>query len=124
MADLQSASTITETDAASAAVLDSSSTYVIKDTIGTDIDLDDTAGANADDGAKVIGLRLQDQATPDNVKIVGTNFSEGATSISENGKRLVKADDNLELGDILVTGTGTGPDVTTAGTSRTANRKS
>jgi flagellin len=115
------ASTITETDAASAAVLDSSSTYVIKDTIGTDIDLDDTAGANADDGAKVIGLRLQDQATPDNVKIVGTNFSEGATSISENGKRLVKADDNLELGDILVTGTGTGPDVTTAGTTATAN---
>ena len=116
------ASTITETDAASAAVLDSSSTYVIKDTLGTDGDLNDAAGqADDHDGAKAIGDRLQDKATPDNVKIVGTNFSEGATSISESGKRLVAADDVLALGDILVTGTGTGPDVTTAGTTRTAN---
>ena len=115
------ASTITETDAASAAVLDSSSTYVIKDTLGTDKDLNDAAGeADDHDGAAIIGGRLQDQATPDNVKIVGTDFSDTPTSISENGKRLAATDD-LALGDILVTGTGTGPDVTTAATSRTAN---
>ena len=83
--------------------------------------MDDAAGqADDHDGAKIIGDRLQHQATPDNVKIVGTDFSDSPTSVSENGKHLAATDD-LALGDILVTGTGNGPNVSTNGTSRTAN---
>jgi len=117
------ASTITETETnASATVrLDSSSTYVVKDTIGTDIDMDDAAGqADDHDGAKAIGDALQDKATPGASEVVGTDFSDSPTSISQSTKRLANSDD-LALGDILVTGTGNGPNVSTNGTSRTSN---
>ena len=118
------ASTITETetDASATVRLDASSTYVIKGTLGTDIDLNDSNdndGADQD-GAIAIGAALQDKATPGANEVVGTDFSDTPTSISQATKRLASGDD-LALGDILVTGSGTAPNVSTNATSKTSN---
>jgi flagellin len=122
------ASTIIESDAATVR-LDASSTYVIKDVIGTDINLNDsTVNGTQDKGAYAIGQALEAEAagavtTPGTNKIALTDFNDAGGVPTVIGQKSAIATDavDLGLGDILQTGAGTMPNITTAATDQTTN---
>jgi flagellin len=119
------ASSITETETnAGTTRMDVSSTYVIKGTIGTDIDLGEsnTGGGSDDEGAKVLGAALATSAPGGGeVRITDYDDSDGVpTEIGASASLATTAVD-LGLGDIIETGTGTLPDLDTSGTTKTAN---
>ena len=117
---------ITETEAngasGAAVSLDADSTYVIKDTLGTDIDLAN-GGSNDFDGAAAIAARLENAATPSANKVVVTDYddSDGVpTEIGATAARITDTTPDLGLGDIIQVGATSGPDIGSSST-KTAN---
>jgi len=116
---------ITETEAngasGAAVSLDADSTYVIKDTLGTDIDLANGTGDH--DGAAAIATRLENAATPSANKVVVTDYDDAGgvpTEIGATAERITGTTLDLGLGDIIQVGATSGPDIGSS-SSQTAN---